>query len=374
MGNALAKLSAATTALAEAKTLQEVKKVLDIAESARIYAKAAKLGLQAQNHAAEVKLRAERKAGDMLKKMEKNKGNAGTFNGRTSSGGRIARPPEENAPKLADLGITKTQSSQWQAVADLPDDVFEDYIVTATAKAEVNSKAELTSKDVHKLAKSHREHEERKAMAQSGKTVAVPADVQLYHAPFQTVCEELPEASVDFILTDPPYPGEFIPEWLDLAVAAKRVLKPGGYLFAYSGQLYLPDYFSQLGQHLDYVWTACVPHTGGTNHVPVCDVINAWKPILIYTNGVPSRSLEGMVDMFSGGKGDKTAHDWAQPESEARYFIEKMTRPGDIVLDPFMGSGTIPRAAHRLGRVAIGCEIDEQKYLIARSTFDDKTS
>ena len=52
--DALARLSAATTALAEARTLEDVKQILDIAEAARTYARAAKLGLEAANHAAEI--------------------------------------------------------------------------------------------------------------------------------------------------------------------------------------------------------------------------------------------------------------------------------------------------------------------------------
>jgi len=57
MTNALAKLDRATQMLAEAKSLDEVKHIMDIAEAARTYARAAKLGLEAQNHAAEVVLR-----------------------------------------------------------------------------------------------------------------------------------------------------------------------------------------------------------------------------------------------------------------------------------------------------------------------------
>jgi len=70
MTNALAKLDKATQMLAEAKNLDEVKNIMDIAEAARTYARAAKLGLEAYNHAAEVKARAERKAGEFLKQLD----------------------------------------------------------------------------------------------------------------------------------------------------------------------------------------------------------------------------------------------------------------------------------------------------------------
>lgn len=59
----LARLSAAARMLAEAKTLDEIKQVHDIATAAATYARAAKIGLEAQNHAAEIKLSAERRGG-----------------------------------------------------------------------------------------------------------------------------------------------------------------------------------------------------------------------------------------------------------------------------------------------------------------------
>ena len=69
--NALVKLEGAVRMLAEAGTLEEVKHVHDIAQAAAEYARAARLGLEAQNSAAEIKLRAERKAGEMLAGLER---------------------------------------------------------------------------------------------------------------------------------------------------------------------------------------------------------------------------------------------------------------------------------------------------------------
>src|SRR5579883_3308539 len=41
-----------------------------------------------------------------------------------------------------------------------------------------------------------------------------------------------------------------------------------------------------------------------------------------------------------------------------RFFIERLTRPGDIVYDPFMGRGTTPLEAALLGRVPYGCDVN----------------
>lgn len=58
-------------------------------------------------------------------------------------------------------------------------------------------------------------------------------------------------------------------------------------------------------------------------------------------------------------------HQSSKPLSMYRSFIERFTDLGDLVLDPFMGSGTTLRAAKDLGRKAIGIEIDEKYCEIA---------
>ena len=48
-----------------------------------------------------------------------------------------------------------------------------------------------------------------------------------------------------------------------------------------------------------------------------------------------------------------------------KYFVNLGSEPGNVVLDPFMGSGTTLRAAKDLGRKAIGIEIEEKSCEIA---------
>jgi hypothetical protein len=115
--NALAKLDRATQMLAEAKTLDDVLNIMDIAEAARAYARAAKLGLEAYNHAAEVKARAERKAGEKLAQLERSKGgDARLFQDGTSA--------SEYREVLDDFDIPTTTAFRWQAVAKMPEPEF----------------------------------------------------------------------------------------------------------------------------------------------------------------------------------------------------------------------------------------------------------
>ncbi|TVR90612.1 MAG: site-specific DNA-methyltransferase [Spirochaetaceae bacterium] len=59
------------------------------------------------------------------------------------------------------------------------------------------------------------------------------------------------------------------------------------------------------------------------------------------------------------------AHSAAFPEALPDWFIRLFTQPGDLVLDPFMGSGTTPVVAARRGRRAVGIELSEEYYEIA---------
>jgi hypothetical protein len=125
---------AARKAIAAAHRVDEAKKIRDKAEAVRTYAKLAG-DLQLQNQACEIRLRAERRAGQLLLEMEKNPGTRGE--GRPRKDGAKRRSAEFTAkpPKLDEIGITKDQSSKWQRLALLVDEsTFERALVQALEK------------------------------------------------------------------------------------------------------------------------------------------------------------------------------------------------------------------------------------------------
>lgn len=137
MSTSLSNISAAKTALAKASTLQDVLEIRDKAEAIRVYVKAAAESLETQNAAAEIKLRAERKAGEMLAVMEKAKGNQYTkVLGDTMS-----------PSTLESIGITKKQSSRWQKEAGVDEAKFESYVAECREE-----KKELTQSGLLSLA------------------------------------------------------------------------------------------------------------------------------------------------------------------------------------------------------------------------------
>jgi len=123
----LARLSEAAIMLAEARTLPDIRKVHNLAQRAQDYAKAARLGLDAQNSAAAIALEAEAKAGELLARM------AETGERTTPATTRRTDLPRETRevvvpPTLTDLGITEHESRTWQAVASVPPEVRREYV------------------------------------------------------------------------------------------------------------------------------------------------------------------------------------------------------------------------------------------------------
>ena len=122
-------------ALAEARSIDEVKQIRDKAEAVRKYAQSAALGLDAQNYAAEVKLRAERKAGSLLASLQ--------LRGGDRKSNRL-----HDRLTLTELGISQNQSTRWQLETKLPDDKFEQYLAATRAAGK-----EITATAVIRLAR-----------------------------------------------------------------------------------------------------------------------------------------------------------------------------------------------------------------------------
>ena len=66
---------------------------------------------------------------------------------------------------------------------------------------------------------------------------------------------------------------------------------------------------------------------------------------------------------------ERTSHPCQKPIALCEYVIKALTNESNLVFDPFSGSGSIPIAAHRLGRNYLGIEIDTEYYQEATKRF-----
>lgn len=123
MSASLIKYEAARSALAEAHRVDEVKDIRDKAEAMAAYARQAKDSELIQ-YATEIKVRAERRCGELLARTEKNRGAATPSNDTRAS-----------TPTLREMGLTYDESSRYQQLAAMPADHFETAVATAKATA-----------------------------------------------------------------------------------------------------------------------------------------------------------------------------------------------------------------------------------------------
>lgn len=226
---------------------------------------------------------------------------------------------------------------------------------------------EMTINRAYKdIKKEERKKEEREKLIELGKSKELNIDFRF--GDFEKVFKDIKDNSIDCIITDPPYPFEFIECWTKLSRFAKRVLKKNSFCIAYSGQMNLPEVIKRMNENLDYYWTFAVYHQGATQIVNGVNIMCRWKPVLIYQNG--KKKLENTIqDYFISEQREKSGHDWQQSESGIKYLIEKFTNAGDILLDPFAGNGTTLKVGRLLKRNVLGAEINQETFNIAKGNL-----
>ncbi|MCD6297941.1 MAG: hypothetical protein J7M30_12400 [Deltaproteobacteria bacterium] len=353
MTDSVAIFTRAAQMLAEADTIQKTKELKDLALTARDWAIRKGLGEDAVRHAQSYALRAERKMGEMLKATERAKGgHIETLKQYPTS--NIDKPV--GAPTLAELGLKKRESSRAQLIADLPEDVFEEI-----------ENGNITVHEAIKKMKAKKRQEERKNLAQSGENIQPMDRWNVYHGNIETI--ELSK-QYDFIITDPPYPKEYLPLWEVLAKRAKEWLKPEGLLVAMSGQLYLNQIFEMFNQHLTYYWTACYLTLHQPTPLRTRNVNTTWKPVLIYgLNDKYTGKIFG--DVYRSPQPEKKNHDWEQSVDGMYALVKQICLPGQSILDPFCGSGTTGVAALKHGCFFDGVDIDVDSVNIAKRRLHD---
>ncbi len=257
-----------------------------------------------------------------------------------------------------------------------------------------------------------------------GRIAAEPApeaDVRMIHGDCLAVLPTLPSASADIVFADPPYnlqlggelrrPDESVvdgvdDDWdkfLDFAtydaftrgwlIECRRILKPDGALWvigSYHNIFRVGTILQDLGFWIlnDVVWrkTNPMPNFRGTRFTNAHETM-IWaarskegRPTFNYeaakvlNDDVQMRS-DWTLSLCTGAerlKDDdgRKLHPTQKPESLLHRVLVTTSRPGDVVLDPFCGTGTTGVVARRLGRRFVGIERDGQYMAHARARVE----
>jgi len=178
--------------------------------------------------------------------------------------------------------------------------------------------------------------------------------------------KSIPDKAVDLVLTDPPYNvgldygdkvddertdyGEWVESWFS---ECKRVSK---ILLVTPGVANVTLYPKPL-------WMGCWFKHGSPSRCPTG--FNAWEPILIYGKRIGEQTTD-VFDAILESDDKALGHPCPKPVVLFRQIIELYSEPGDIVLDPFLGSGTTLLACRKTGRIGLGFEINPDYESIIR--------
>ena len=180
--------------------------------------------------------------------------------------------------------------------------------------------------------------------------------VQLYHGDCLEFMRTLPAGSVDAVVTDPPYlEGDFSHVLDELLRVAKRVVLTPGKIEAF-------NWIKKQSPVWEYAWRCSgTKSLGGSACLHI-----GFEPILAYQFPLRPLGIDVLDYPLITLKEIERGHPWPKPVRLFKKLVEHWADPGDIVLDPFMGSGTTGVACVQTGRNFIGCEIDAGYFEIAQ--------
>ena len=207
--------------------------------------------------------------------------------------------------------------------------------------------------------------------------------------------QSLPDFSVNLLLTDPPYgiskpyicenqiPRRLRPngrdfimpkgnfgdwdkeirpdEWLHIMLP-----KVSGWFVSFCAHSQIGEFQNVLQEHKfvaigAMVWQKTNPVPFNARNKPV----NAWEAIVVGKRAGVKFNGEGVVHNVFKHKSpspQKRIHTTQKPLDLIKQFIELFSQKGELVFDPFAGSGSTVIAAVQSGRTGIGCEVDKGIY------------
>jgi site-specific DNA-methyltransferase (adenine-specific) len=216
----------------------------------------------------------------------------------------------------------------------------------------------------------------REARDHARTPVACDANPRIIHGDCIEVMRAMPSRSVGFILTDPPYVTRYRDrsgrtvanddnaDWLAPAFAEMfRLLKPASFCVSFYGWNKVDLFMA--------AWRAAGFRPVGhivfrKRYASKSGFLEArHEAAYLLAKGEVERPALPIPDVLDWRYTGNRLHPTQKPVEVLTPLIEAFTRPGEVVLDPFCGSGSTLIAARDAGRASLGIELDEGHHATA---------
>lgn len=201
--------------------------------------------------------------------------------------------------------------------------------------------------------------------------------IELYRCDYRDL--KVSDESAALVIADPIWnePEQF----QTLGPFAEKVLRPGGTLLLFSGTCGLPTKLATISPHLSFQTVLVIVYSYSKNRlierlkteIPLTQAVT--RPKKRYAGGGRFFESSTLVTLWSKGDAclplqgsylssvyvdegfEKEFSDFQQSLGAIRYFVENMTKPNDLVIEPFGGGFTVAQACRLTGRRCIACDI-----------------
>lgn len=205
-----------------------------------------------------------------------------------------------------------------------------------------------------------------------------PCEPRIHHGDSLEWMRSLPDSSADVLLTDPLYSSDiediaaYARAWLPLAWSK---VKSTGRAYVFIG-----SYPHEVAAYL----AVCAEHGIPVEQLLIWSYTNTMGPrpkmkyflnyqTVLYIVGPDAAPLDCELltelcaarEEYHPARSAERVYQWQKPTEIVESYIRHSTRAGDLVIDPFAGSGTTMVCAAKLGRRSIGCEISSDVVAIA---------
>jgi len=188
--------------------------------------------------------------------------------------------------------------------------------------------------------------------------------------------KSIKDSSVDCVITDPPYGlnkkgirnDSDLTLFYNILPECYRVLKDDSFFITFFSTKHLPQIFKN--NPFEYFWQFILYCSGGSVRTSIG--YSKYMCCLVFKKGNP-KVLKWNKDIFIDTPGRKVEpdegfidHPTPKPKQFIRELLSMFTKEEDLILDPFVGSGSTALACKQTGRRFVGFEIDKKYYKNAK--------